>query len=153
LLALLQHPEQLAKLRSDRSLLSTAVDEGIRWVSPVKHFFRTADKDAVVRGQNIRAGDSLLLSYPSANRDDEIYSNPFDFRIDRTPNRHLAFGYGVHLCLGQHFAKMEMRLLFSELLDRISDLSLAGSPEWMHANFVGGLKRLPISYRFDRAAA
>jgi cytochrome P450 len=153
LLALLQHPEQFAKLRANHALLSTAVDEGIRWVSPVKHFFRTAAKDTVVRGQNIREGDSLLLSYPSGNRDEEVYNDPFEFRIDRSPNRHLAFGYGVHLCLGQHFAKMEMRLLFSELLNRIQDISLAGKPEWMHANFVGGLKSLPISYRADRAAA
>jgi hypothetical protein len=133
-------------------LLSTATDEGIRWVSPVKHFFRTAAKNTVVRGENIRKGDSLLLNYPSGNLDEEIYDGPFEFRIDRSPNRHLAFGYGVHLCLGQYFAKMEMRLLFTELLNRIQDVSLAHKPEWMHANFVGGLKYLPISYRTHRGA-
>jgi cytochrome P450 len=95
----------------------------------------------------------LLLSYPSGNRDEEIYDAPFEFRVDRSPNRHLAFGYGVHLCLGQHFAKMEMRLLFTELLKRLREIDLAGRPEWMHANFVGGLKSLPINYRIDRVAA
>lgn len=153
LLALLRHPEQFAKLRANLSLLGTAMDEGIRWVSPVKHFFRTAAEDTVVRGQKISEGDSLLLSYPSGNRDEEIFDTPFEFLVDRNPNRHLAFGYGVHLCLGQHFAKMEMRTLFTELLSRIHDVSLAGQPEWIQANFVGGLKSLPISYRIDRAAA
>jgi cytochrome P450 len=153
LLALLQHPEQFAKVRANQALLPPMVDEGIRWVSPVKHFFRTAAKDAIVRGQKVREGNSLLLSYPSGNRDEEIYDAPFEFRVDRIPNRHLAFGYGVHLCLGQHFAKMEMRLLFAELLKRLRDVDLAGQPEWMHANFVGGLKSLPISYRTGRAAA
>lgn len=153
LLALMNHPEQFARLRDDRALLSTAMDEGIRWVSPVRHFFRTAMRDTVLRGQKIREGDSLLLSYPSGNRDEEVFDQPFSFRIDRTPNRHLAFGYGVHLCLGQHFAKMEMRLLFSEMLNRIPEFALAGKPEWMHANFVGGLKSLPISYQMERTAA
>ena len=152
-LVYLQQKEQFAKLSANHALLPTTVDEGIRWVSPVKHFFRTAAKDAVVRGQKIREGDSLLLSYPSGNRDEEVYDHPFEFQIDRTPNRHLAFGYGVHLCLGQHFAKMEMRLLFAELLKRLRDVRLAGQPAWMHANFVGGLKTLPISYRIDRGTA
>lgn len=152
LLALLQHPEQFAKLRANNSLLPTTIDEGIRWVSPVRHFFRTAAMDSIVRGQKIREGDSLLLSYTSGNRDEEIFDTPFEFRIDRTPNRHLAFGYGVHLCLGQHFAKMEMRLLFSELLNRIHNVRLVGEPAWTHANHVGGLKWLPISYTVGRPA-
>lgn len=153
LLALLQHPEEFTKLRAKPALMSTAIDEGIRWVSPVKHFFRTAAKDTVIRGQTIKKGESLLLSYPSGNRDEEIFDSPFDFRVDRNPNRHLAFGYGVHLCLGQYFAKLEMKMLFAELLSRIGEIELAGQPEWIHANFVGGLKALPISYAVDRSAA
>ena len=153
LLALLQHPDQFARVRRDPSLLPSAIDEGIRWTSPVKHFFRTAAKDAVVRGKAIREGDSLLLSYPSANRDEEAFDAPFQFRVDRNPNRHLAFGYGPHVCLGQHLAKLEMKLLFAELLSRVEMIELAGQPEWSQANFVGGLKSMPISYRFRRAAA
>ena len=147
LLALLQNPDQMARLRADRSLLATAVDEGVRWVSPVKHFFRTATRDYELRGQRIRAGDSLMMCYPSANRDEEVFQDPYDFRIDRKPNNHLAFGYGAHLCLGQHLAKLEMRAFFSRFLDRIEDVALDGPPEWLHANFVGGLKTLPVRYR------
>jgi cytochrome P450 len=153
LLALLQHPEQLAKLRANMSLLPGAIDEGLRWVTPAKHMFRTATRDTVVRGQKIRDGDSLLLSYPSANRDEEIFDAPFDFLIDRKPNKHLTFGYGVHLCLGQYFAKLEMKMMFAELLSRLEEIQLSGQPEWIQANFVGGLKSLPLVYRAGQAAA
>ena len=153
LLALLQHPDQFERLRNEPALLPSAVDEGVRWASPVRHFFRTAVKETVVRGQTIREGDSLLLSYPSANRDEEAFDAPFEFRVDRRSNRHLAFGYGPHVCLGQHLAKLEMKLLFGELLSRLETIELAGQPEWSQANFVGGLKAMPIAYRFLRAAA
>src|SRR5258708_84644 len=99
LLALLQHPDALARLRAEPSLLPTAVEEMVRWVSPVKHFFRTATEDYVLRGQNIKAGDSLMMCYPSGNRDEEVFSDPFRFQIDRSPNRHLAFAFGPHLFL------------------------------------------------------
>ena len=147
LLALIENPEQLDRLRADPALLATAIDEGIRWTSPVKHFFRTATRDYQLRGETIRAGDSLMLCYPSANRDEAVFADPFAFRVDRKPNPHLAFGFGPHLCLGQHLAKMEMRCFFTELLDRVQDIALADRPEWLHANFVGGLKSMPIRYR------
>ena len=153
LLALVQHPDQLARLRSDRSLLGTAIDEGIRWTSPVRHFFRTATQDYVLRGETIRAGDSLMMCYPSANRDEDVFDDPFAFRIDRKPNPHVAFGFGPHLCLGQHLAKMEMRAFFNHLLDRIEDVEVDGEPELLHANFVGGLKTLPIRYGVRRLEA
>jgi cytochrome P450 len=153
LLALLQHPDQFSKLRGNHALIASTVDEGIRWVTPVKHFFRTATRDCMVRGQAIREGDSLMLCYPSGNRDEEVFESPFEFRVDRTPNRHLAFGYGIHLCLGQFLAKMEIRALLKELLLRVHDIDFNGKPEWLLANFVGGLKPLPISYRFDQSAA
>lgn len=143
---LLTHPEQFERLRADRSLLDSAIDEGIRWTSPVRHFFRTATQDYQIEGQTIHAGDSLMLHYPSANRDETVFDDPTAFRIDRSPNRHLAFGFGVHQCLGQHLAKMEMRALFSELLDRVDDITLAGDAQWMEANFVGGLKSMPIRF-------
>ena len=151
--ALLDHPDQMARLRADRSLLDTAVDEGIRWTSPVRHFFRTAGRDYELRGQRIREGDSIMLCYPSANRDEAVFADPYVFRIDRKPNPHLAFGYGPHLCLGQHLAKLEMRAFFSRFLDRIEDVELDGTPEWLHANFVGGLKSLPIRYRVRQREA
>jgi cytochrome P450 len=118
-------------------------------VTPVKHFFRTAARDCTLRGQAIREGDSLMLCYPSGNRDEEVFELPFEFRVDRNPNRHLAFGYGIHLCLGQFLAKMEIRALLKEFLLRVHDVDLNGKPEWLLANFVGGLKSLPISYRVD----
>jgi cytochrome P450 len=146
LLALIRHPQQMAKLRADPTLMPKAVDEFVRWTSPVKHFFRTARADCLVGGKQIRAGDSLMMCYPSGNRDERAFEDPFDFRIDRFPNRHLAFGYGPHLCLGQHLAKLEMRILFEELFRRIDDFELAGEPALVEANFVSGLKRLPIRY-------
>ncbi|HKP77500.1 MAG TPA: cytochrome P450, partial [Phenylobacterium sp.] len=114
---------------------------------PVKNFFRTAAEDTEVRGQPVRAGESLLMCYPSANRDEEVFEDPFRFDITRSPNRHLAFGYGPHVCLGMHLAKLEIRILMEELLRRVEAIELAGEPAWLNANFVSGLKRLPIAYR------
>lgn len=148
LLELIRNPGEMKKLRDDPSLLPNAVEEMIRWASPVKHFFRTAAKDAEVRGVPIKAGDGLVMAYPSANRDTAVFDDPFTFRVDRANVRqHLAFGYGPHLCLGQHLAKLEMRILFEELLARFDDFELAGDPSWTRASFVSGMKHLPIRYR------
>jgi cytochrome P450 len=147
LLALLQNPDQMARLRADPALLAGAIDEMIRWVTPVKHFFRTAAADATVGEKAIKAGDALLMCYPSGNRDEDVFEEPFSFRIDRKPNRHIAFGYGPHVCLGQHLAKMEIRVFFEELFARIAHFELAGEPAWLSSNFVSGLKRLPIRYQ------
>ncbi len=147
LLALLQNPAEMAKLRADPELIGNAVEEFIRWTSPVKHFFRTAVADCTVGGKAIKAGDSLMMCYPSGNRDEAVFEAPFDFRVDRNDARkHIAFGYGPHLCLGNMLAKLEMRILFKELLGRTTDIRLAGAPAWVEANFVSGLKRLPISF-------
>ena len=153
MLALLQNPEQLTKLRTQPDLLPQAIDEMIRWTTPVKHFFRTAAEDCEFRGKKISAGDNLLMCYWSANRDEEVYEDPFSFRIDRSPNKHLAFGYGAHVCLGQHLAKMEVRALWEELLSRLDHIELAGSPSWVEATFVSGLKHLPIRYSMKKKAA
>ncbi len=147
LLALIENPDQFAKLRADPTLLPKAIDEMLRWVTPVTHFFRTAAADTVVGGQPIAAGDSLMMCYPSGNRDEAVFADPFRFDITRSPNPHVAFGYGPHLCLGQHLAKMEIRIFFEELLRRIDHIELAGEPAWVAANFVGGLKRLPVSFK------
>lgn len=148
LLALMENPDQMAKLRADPSLIPSTVDEMIRWTTPVRHFARTATEDTVIGGQAIKAGDLFLLSYPSANRDEAVFDDPFAFRIDRKPNRHLAFGTGPHLCLGQHLARMELMAFLREFLNRIEHVELAGTPKWTEATFVGGCKRLPIRYRF-----
>jgi len=147
LLALIQNPDQLARLKAEPELLTTAVDEMLRWVSPVNNFMRTASADYVLRGQRIRAGDSLLLCFRAANRDEEVFEDPFAFRVDRKPNPHLAFGHGAHACLGQHLAKMELRALFRELLPRLEHVELAGQHLWLAAVTANHLMHLPIRCR------
>jgi cytochrome P450 len=144
--ALAEHPDQLRRLKADPGLVPAAVDEIIRWTTPVTSFMRTATEDYTLRGVRIRAGDSLLLSYPSGNRDEDVFEDPFSFDIGRTPNKHLAFGFGVHYCLGAALAKMEIAAFLQELLPRLDTLALAGQPALAATNFVGGLKRLPLRY-------
>jgi cytochrome P450 len=144
--ALIEHPDQLARLRADPSLVATAADEMIRWVTPVKHFMRTATADHQLRNRTIRAGESVLLSYPSANRDEEVFDDPFRFDVGRSPNKHLSFGFGVHYCLGAMLARMELKALYTELVPRLRSVELAGDPKLMKTIFVGGLKSLPIRY-------
>jgi cytochrome P450 len=147
LLALIEHPDELAKLKADQErLLPTAIDEMIRWVSPVRHFMRTATEDYELRGKTIRAGESVILWYPSANRDEEIFDAPFEFRVGRKDAKQLAFGFGGHVCLGQHLARMEMSALYRALLPRLERVELAGEPKYVQSTFVGGLKSLPIRY-------
>jgi cytochrome P450 len=146
-LAFLENPDQLAKLRADPSLMPLAVEEVLRWTTPVKHFCRTAVEDCVVAGKNVKAGDHLLLSFPSGSFDEAIYEDPFTFRIDRRPNRHLAFGTGPHVCLGQYLARIELSSFFSELLAKVEHLELAGTPRIVEGSFVGGVKYLPVRYR------
>ena len=144
--ALTEHPDQLQRLRDDPGLLDSAVDEIVRWVTPVKHFMRNATEPYVVRGHEFRPGDMLLLSYPSANRDEDVFDDPFRFDIGRSPNPHLAFGFGAHYCLGAKLAKMEIKALLTELVPRLGSIELAGEPALSHATFVSGLKHLPIRY-------
>ncbi|MEI6496082.1 MAG: cytochrome P450 [Actinomycetota bacterium] len=147
MLALIEHPDQLERLRNDPSLMNTAVDEMIRWVTPVKHFMRTATTDFALRDKTILAGQSVLLSYPSGNRDSDAFVDPFTFDVGRSPNKHLSFGFGIHYCLGAMLARMELKALFTELLPRLDTIELAGEPALMKTIFVGGLKRLPVQYR------
>ena len=147
--ALIENPDQLARLQADPSLMATAIDEMIRWTTPVKHFMRTATVDYDLRGTTIKAGQDVLLSYWSANRDEDVFDDPFRFDIGRTPNKHLAFGFGVHYCLGAMLARMELKALFGALLPRLKSVELAGNPELIRSTFVSGLKRLPIRYQLD----
>jgi cytochrome P450 len=144
--ALIQNPGELARLKANPDLMPTAVEEMIRWSTPVKEFMRTATADTVVRGVPIAAGESVYLTYASGNRDEEVFEDPFRFDVGREPNKHLAFGYGVHFCLGAALARMEMNSLFSELLPRLDSIELAGTPELSATTFVGGFKHLPIRY-------
>jgi cytochrome P450 len=144
--ALIENPDQLRRLQSHPELMPLAVEEMIRWVTPVKEFMRTAKENAMIRGVPIAAGESVLLSYPSANRDEDVFTDPFRFDIGRDPNKHVAFGYGVHFCLGAALARMEVNSFFSALIPRLTSIELAGIPEHTATIFVGGLKHLPIRY-------
>lgn len=148
LLALIENPGELDRLRNDPSLMGTAVEEMIRWSTPVKEFMRTATADTTIRGIDIAKGDSVYLAYVSGNRDEEVFTDPFRFDVGRDPNKHVAFGYGIHFCLGAALARMEMSSLFTELLSRLDTVELAGKPELSATTFVGGLKHLPIRYSF-----
>jgi hypothetical protein len=145
--ALADNPDQFAKLKADPALIPGFLEESIRWVTPVKHFMRSATADAEVRGRKIAKGDWLMLSYPSGNRDADAFDRPFDFEITRSPNKHVAFGYGAHVCLGQHLGRLEMRALWEELLPRLESVELDGEPRLMQSNFVCGPKSVPIRYK------
>ena len=148
LLALLEQPDQLELLRADPELIHNAADELIRYVSPVKHFMRTCQEPFTLRDVTFEPGEHVLLSYASANRDDDVFADPY--RLDvRRPNAasHLAFGFGRHFCLGAHLARVEIRALFGELLLRLEHIELEGEPTWIRANFVQGPKKIPVRYR------
>lgn len=147
MMALAQDPEQWSKVRADRSLLPGIVEEAIRWTTPVQHFMRTAAEDLELGGQRIAKGDWLMMNYVAANHDPAQFETPRKFDAARSPNRHLAFGAGAHQCLGLHLARLEMRILFEVLLDRIETIELAGEPKRATSTFVGGLKALPLKFK------
>ena len=144
--ALAERPDQLAKVKSDPSLIPGLVDESIRWTTPVKTFMRSASEEVEFAGRKMSKGDWLMLCYASGNRDEEVFEAPDEFRVERSPNKHLAFGYGAHLCLGQHLAKMEMRILWEELLPRLKSVQLDGAAALSQSVFVNGPKTVPIKF-------
>jgi hypothetical protein len=141
---LARNPQALARLKADPGLIPLFVEESIRWTTPVKHFMRTAAADCEVAGTMVKKGEAVALFYWSGNRDEQVFDAPMTFRVDRDPNPHIAFGHGVHLCLGMHLARFEMRLLWEELLPQLKSVELAGEPKLSIANFVSGLKMLPV---------
>ena len=148
-LGMLNNPAQLKKMMDDpKGMSRTAVDEAIRWTTPVKHFMRTAQEDYELRGRKILAGESLLLCYPSGNRDEDVFDDPYEFRVDRSPNKIISFGHGGHMCLGMHLARLEMQAIYEELFSRLKSIELAGEPTHIRANFVGGPKSIPVRYKF-----
>jgi cytochrome P450 len=142
---LCEHPAERARLQADPSLMESAVDEILRWTSPLHHMSRRATADVEIRGQMIRTGESVLMWYPSANRDEDIFVDPYRFDVSRSPNDHLAFGYHEHFCLGAGFARKEITVMFQELFRRFPDIQLAGKPERLRSNFINGIKRMPVS--------
>jgi cholest-4-en-3-one 26-monooxygenase len=147
LLALIEHADELARLRDDPSLLPSAVEEVLRWTSPVIHFCRTAAADAEVGGRRIAKGDLLILFYPSANRDEAVFPDPFRFDVGREPNEHIAFGIGEHFCLGANLARLELRAILGEVLRRLDGFELTGPVERARSIIVGGIKRMPLRFR------
>src|SRR5215467_1869485 len=147
MIALLEHPAAMDRLRAEPALFPTAVDELLRWWTPVMVFRRTATADTELAGTRIRAGQKVVVSFASANRDETVFAEPNRFDIARTPNPHLVFGHGPHFCLGAHVARVQMRALFEELLARTASIQYAGPPAYLRSNFQRGVKRLPISWR------
>jgi cholest-4-en-3-one 26-monooxygenase len=148
--ALMQHPDEYEAMRAsldDSERLNRAIEEILRWASPVLHFRRTASEDTLIHGQPVAQGDKVVMWYVSANRDEEIFADPYTFDIQRDPNDHVAFGGGgVHFCLGANLARMELRVIFHEILDRFADMRLAGEPEMLRSNFISGMKHLPVTF-------
>ena len=145
--ALAEHPEEWEKLRRDPSLVDAATEEIVRWTSPVIQFTRCAMEDYSLRGVTLRARQSVCLFYPSANRDEEVFADPFTFRIDRSPNPHLGFGVGEHYCLGANMARLELRVMLRALVERLEVFELRGEGARLRSSFVGGIKRLPVRTR------
>jgi cholest-4-en-3-one 26-monooxygenase len=142
--ALIEHPDQWRRLQRDRSLLDTAVEEFLRWVTPVMHFRRTATRDVELRDQRIREGQKVVMFYPAANRDEHAFELPDRFDVGRADNPHLALGIGEHYCMGANLARMEIRVLFEELLRRVSELELAGPVRRLRSCFISGIKTMPV---------
>jgi cholest-4-en-3-one 26-monooxygenase len=148
MLALLEHPEQWARLRADRSLVRTAADEIVRWVTPVNLFRRTAVRDTELGGRKISAGDKVVVFYSSANRDEAVFADPYAFDVGRDPNPHLGFGGGgPHFCLGSHLARLELSVLFETLLDTVPNIELGGNVRRLRSSFINGIKEMPVRVR------
>ncbi|MEU7694615.1 cytochrome P450 [Microbispora hainanensis] len=144
--ALIENPEQLAKLRDNPGLMPAAVEEFLRWASPVYHFRRTATKDVEIHGQKIAAGDKVVMWFASGNRDERVFADPYAFDVTRENNDHITFGKGSpHFCLGNSLARLEIRIMFEELLPRLADIRLAGDVRRVRSNFVNGIKELPVT--------
>jgi cytochrome P450 len=146
--AMAERPDLVDRVRADLSLVPKLVDEGVRWSSPLLNFMRTAAADCELRGQTIRKGDWIMMSYLSGNRDEDVFKDPFTFSLDRPENVHLGFGHGPHNCLGRNVAKLEMRIFFEELFRRLTSVELAGTPTRTHHASLSGIKTLPIRFNY-----
>ena len=149
LMAFLENPDQWRRLKANPSLIKPAVEEILRWVTPVIQFARTAKEDTEIRGQRIKAGQTLCLFYPSANRDEEVFDEPFRFDIGRDPNPHLSFGIGEHFCLGANLARLELEVILQQLAERLEFVEPTGPVVRLRSSFVGGIKHMPIRYKMS----
>jgi cholest-4-en-3-one 26-monooxygenase len=146
MMLLIEHPQARERLIGDPSLIPSAVEEMLRMSAPVMYFRRTATADTELRGKRIREGDKLTLWYPSANRDEEVFDDPDRFDITRNPNEHLAFGVGQHFCLGASLARLEIRVMFEELLKRLPDIQHNGPVSTLRSHFINGVKAMPVVF-------
>jgi cholest-4-en-3-one 26-monooxygenase len=146
MLALIENSAQRERLMADRNLLPSAVEEMLRWVTPVIHFRRTATRDVELRGQQIKENDKVVLFYSSANRDEEVFKDGMSFDVGRDPNDHIAFGIGQHSCLGLNLARLEIKVMFEEILNRMPDIQLAGNVRRLRSNFINGVKSFPVTF-------
>jgi len=147
----IDNPGEWQKLAADPAVVETAIEETVRWVTPVIQFTRTATRDMELRGRRIREGESVCLFYASGNRDEEIFDEPFRFKADRNPNDHIGFGRGEHVCLGAHLARLEIRTMYQQLRERLVSIERTGSPVRARSSFVGGVKRAPIRWELRSA--
>jgi cytochrome P450 len=150
LLELIRNPAQLERLRSDASLIPTAVEEILRWTCPLTNAMRMVTRDVEIRGRRIRAGERVVIWLPSGNRDEEVFPDAERFDVGRTPNEHLSFGYGEHFCLGAHLARLEIRVLLDEIVHRLPDIRLTGEVERICSNQLAGIKHMPVSWNARR---
>jgi cytochrome P450 len=150
---LIRNPEQMRKLRENRSLMRSAIEEIVRWTSPIVQLMRVATRDTELRGRKIAKGDWVVVWNASANRDEDAFEEPYRFDITRWPNDHVGFGYGPHFCLGAHLARLQMRLMLGDILERMADIELAGPVERVASNLIGGIKRMPVKFTPRRASA
>ena len=148
MLAMIEHPDEMARWRDDASIAPSATEEVLRWTSPLVFFKRTATEDSSIRGQEIKKGESVALYYPSANRDEDVFDDPYRFDLTREPNPHLSFGgYGEHFCLGANLARLELRTIFPQILERMPEIELDGAPERLRSSILGGIKRMPVKFK------
>ena len=147
LLAFCEHRGEWEKLRDRPELLPDAVEEILRWVTPISHFTRTATEDSTIRGEPIRAGEQVALYFASANRDEDVFDDPFAFRVDRSPNPHLAFGFGEHFCMGAQIARVELETIFQLLLERLASFEVSGPVDRLASIVNGSIKHLPLCYK------
>ena len=148
MLAMIEHPDEMARLRDDPSIAPSAAEEALRWTSPIISFLRTATEDTSVRGQEIKEGESVALYYPSANRDEDVFDDPYRFDLTREPNPHLAFGgYGEHFCIGANLARLELRTTFGQILERMPEIELDGPPDRLLSSLLGGIKHMPVKFK------
>ncbi len=143
---LIEWPAQRARLLADPTLVRSAVEEMLRWAAPIHHFRRTATRDVELRGRRIRAGDKVIMWYPSANRDEDVFDDPYVFDVGREPNEQISFGFGEHFCLGANLARLELRVMFEELLARLPDIEMAAEPRRLHSNLINGIKEMRVRF-------